>query len=107
MLTNASIYLKILVFVHLYILRFLVLIQIKLKITEEIIKSVIILKRSIKISDQIKLVGVVSLTSWDPEAERGILRDVSYNVWQQSMNKLRNNNYKDLVCTVTELRKIK
>ena len=66
-----------------------------------------VFERLKKLSDQIKLVGVVSLTSWDPEAERGILRDVSYNVWQQSMNKLRNNNFKDLVCPVTELRTIK
>lgn len=60
-----------------------------------------------KLSDQIKLVGVVSLTSWDYEAERAILRDVSYNVWQQSMNKLRRYNFQDLVCPVTELRTIK
>ena len=66
-----------------------------------------VFERLKKLSDQIKLVGVVSLTSWDPEAERGILRDVSYNVWQQSMNKLRNNNFQDLVCPVTELRTIK
>ena len=66
-----------------------------------------VFERLKKLSDQIKLVGVVSLTSWDPEAERGILRDVSYNVWQQSMNKLRKNNFQDLVCPVTELRTIK
>ena len=66
-----------------------------------------VFERLKELSDQIKLVGVVSLTSWDPEAERGILRDVSYNVWQQSMNKLRNNNFQDLVCPVTELRTIK
>ena len=66
-----------------------------------------VFERLKKLSDQIKLVGVVSLTSWDPEAERGILRDVSYNVWQQSMNKLRNNNFQDLVCPVTEFRTIK
>ena len=66
-----------------------------------------VFERLKKLSDQIKLVGVVSLTSWDPEAERGILRDVSYNVWQHSMNKLRNNNFQDLVCPVTELRTIK
>ena len=66
-----------------------------------------VFERLKKLSDQIKLVGVVSLTSWDPEAERGILRDVSYNVWQQSMNKLRKYNFQDLVCPVTELRTIK
>ena len=66
-----------------------------------------VFERLKKLSDQIKLVGVVSLTSWDPETERGILRDVSYNVWQQSMNKLRKNNFQDLVCPVTELRTIK
>ena len=66
-----------------------------------------VFERLKKLSDQIKLVGVVSLKSWDPEAERGILRDVSYNVWQQSMNKLRKNNFQDLVCPVTELRTIK
>ena len=66
-----------------------------------------VLERLKKLSDQIKLVGVVSLTSWSPEVERGILRDVSYNVWQQSMNKLRKNNFQDLVCPVTELRTIK
>jgi len=66
-----------------------------------------VFERLQKISDQIKLVGVVSLTSWDPESERAILRDVSYNVWQQSMNKLRRYNFQDLVCPVTELRTIK
>ena len=66
-----------------------------------------VFERLKKISDQIKLVGVVSLTSWSPEAERGILRDISYNVWSQCMAKLRNNNFQDLVCPVTELRTIK
>ena len=66
-----------------------------------------VLERLKKLSDQIKLVGVVSLTSWSPEAERGILRDVSYNVWTQCMAKLRNSNFQDLVCPVTELRTIK
>ena len=66
-----------------------------------------VLERLKKLSDQIKLVGVVSLTSWSPEAERGILRDISYNVWSPCMAKLRNNNFQDLVCPVTELRTIK
>ena len=66
-----------------------------------------VLERLKKLSDQIKLVGVVSLTSWSPETERGILRDISYNVWSQCMAKLRNNNFQDLVCPVTELRTIK
>ena len=66
-----------------------------------------VFERLKKLSDQIKLVGVVSLTSWSPEAERGILRDISYNVWSQCMAKLRNNNFQDLVCPVTELRTIK
>ena len=66
-----------------------------------------VFERLRKLSDQIKLVGVVSLTSWGPEAERGILRDISYNVWSQCMAKLRNNNFQDLVCPVTELRTIK
>ena len=60
-----------------------------------------------KLSDQIKLVGVVSLTSWDYETERAILRDTSYNVWLQSMHKLRRYNFQDLVVPVTELRTIK
>ena len=59
------------------------------------------------LSDQIKLVGVVSLTSWDYETERAILRDASYNVWLQSMHKLRRYNFQDLVVPVTELRTIK
>ena len=59
------------------------------------------------LSDQIKLVGVVSLTSWDYETERAILRDTSYNVWLQSMHKLRRYNFQDLVVPVTELRTIK
>ena len=50
---------------------------------------------------------MVSLTSWDYETERAVLRDVSFNVWQQSMNKLRRYNFQDLVCPVTELRTIK
>ena len=66
-----------------------------------------VFERLRKLSDQIKLVGVVSLTSWSPEVERGILRDISYNVWSQCMAKLRNNNFQDLVCPVTELRTIK
>ena len=59
------------------------------------------------LSDQIKLVGVVSLTSWDYETERAILRDASYNVWLQSIHKLRRYNFQDLVVPVTELRTIK
>ena len=59
------------------------------------------------LTDQIKLVGVVSLTSWNYETERAILRDASYNVWLQSMHKLRRYNFQDLVVPVTELRTIK
>tara|TARA_B100000085_G_scaffold267831_1_gene277734 strand:+ start:3084 stop:3746 length:663 start_codon:yes stop_codon:yes gene_type:complete len=66
-----------------------------------------VFERLKKLSDQIKLVGVVSLTSWDYETERAILRDTSYNVWLQSMHKLRRYNFQDLVVPVTELRTIK
>ncbi len=58
------------------------------------------------LSDQIKLVGVVSLTSWDYETERAILRNASYTVCEQSMNKLRRYNFQDLVCPVPDLRTI-
>ena len=66
-----------------------------------------VFERLKNLSADIRLVGVVSLTSWDYETERAVLRDVSYNVWQQSMNKLRKYNFQDLVCPVTELRTIK
>ena len=66
-----------------------------------------VFERLKNLSDQIKLVGVVSLTSWDYETERAILRDTSYNVWLQSMHKLRRYNFQDLVVPVTELRTIK
>ena len=66
-----------------------------------------VFERLKNLSADIRLVGVVSLTSWDYETERAVLRDVSYNVWQQCMAKLRNNNFQDLVCPVTELRTIK
>jgi len=59
------------------------------------------------LSDQIKLVGVVSLTSWDYETERAILRDISYNVWEQTMNKLRRYNFQDIVCPVPDLRGVR
>ena len=58
------------------------------------------------LSDQIKLVGVVSLTSWDYETERAILRNASYTVWEQAMNKLRRYNFQDLICPVPDLRTI-
>ena len=47
-----------------------------------------VFERLKNLSDQIKLVGVVSLTSWDYETERAILRDTSYNVWLQSIHNL-------------------
>ena len=59
------------------------------------------------LSDQIRLVGVASLTSWDLETERAITNRVSYDVWQQAMNKLRRYNFQDLVCPVTDLKIIK
>ena len=65
-----------------------------------------VFERLKNLSADIRLVGVVSLTSWDYETERAVLRDVSYNVWQQSLNKLRRYNFQDLVCPVTELRTI-
>ena len=58
------------------------------------------------LSDKIKLVGVVSLTSWDYETERAILRNASYTAWEQAMNKLRRYNFQDLVCPVPDLRTI-
>ena len=69
--------------------------------------SVEVFEKVKKLADQIKLVGVVSLTSWSPEEERGILKDTSYKVWTQCMAKLRNNNFQDIVCPVSELRTIK
>ena len=65
-----------------------------------------VFERLKNLSADIRLVGVVSLTSWDYETERAVLRDVSYNVWQQWLNKLRRYNFQDLVCPVTELRTI-
>ena len=65
-----------------------------------------VFERLKNLSADIRLVGVVSLTSWDYETERAVLRDVSYNVWQQSLNKLRRYNFQDLVCPITELRTI-
>ena len=58
------------------------------------------------LSSEIKLVGVVSLTSWDYETERAILRNASYTVWEQAMNKLRRYNFQDLICPVPDLRTI-
>ena len=66
-----------------------------------------VFERLKNLSADIRLVGVVSLTSWDYETERAVLRDVSYNVWQQCLNKLSRYNFQDLVCPVTELRTIK
>jgi len=66
-----------------------------------------VFERLKNLSADIRLVGVVSLTSWDYETERAVLRDVSYNVWSQCMTKLRNNNFQDLVCPVTELTTLK
>ena len=60
-----------------------------------------------KLSDQIKLVGVASLTSWDYETERAVTNRVSYDIWQQAMNKLRRYNFQDLVCPVPDLKLIK
>ena len=56
-----------------------------------------VFERLKNLSADIRLVGVVSLTSWDYETERAVLRDVSYNVWSQCMAKLRINNFQDLV----------
>ena len=58
------------------------------------------------LSDQIKLVGVASLTSWDLETERAITNRVSYDVWNLAMNKLRRYNFQHLVCPVTDLKLI-
>ena len=59
------------------------------------------------LSDQIRLVGVASLTSWDLETERAITNRVSYDIWNLAMNKLRRYNFQDLVCPVTDLKIIK
>jgi len=58
------------------------------------------------LSDQIKLVGVASLTSWDLETERVVTNRVSYDVWNLAMNKLRRYNFQHLVCPVTDLKLI-
>lgn len=58
------------------------------------------------LSDQIKLVGVASLTSWDLETERAVTNRVSYDVWNLAMNKLRRYNFQHLVCPVTDLKLI-
>ena len=65
-----------------------------------------VFERLKNLSDQIKLVGVASLTSWDLETERAITNRVSYDVWNLAMNKLRRYNFQHLVCPVTDLKLI-
>tara|TARA_Y100001970_G_scaffold87684_1_gene110717 strand:- start:609 stop:1277 length:669 start_codon:yes stop_codon:yes gene_type:complete len=59
------------------------------------------------LSSEIKLVGVASLTSWDYQTERAVLKNPAYNVWLQAMNKLRRYNFQDLICPVPDLRTVK
>jgi len=66
-----------------------------------------VFERLKNLSDQIKLVGVASLTSWDLETERAVTNRVGYDIWQQAMNKLRRYNFQDLVCPVPDLKLIK
>ncbi len=58
------------------------------------------------LSADIKLVGVVSLTSWDLETERAVTNRVSYDMWNLALNKLRRHNFQHLVCPVTDLKLI-
>jgi len=64
-------------------------------------------RRLKNLSDQIKLVGVVSLTSWDYDEERAITNHQPYDMWRMHLDRLRKYNFQHLVCPAPDLKLIK
>lgn len=56
---------------------------------------------------QIKLVGVISLTSWSLEVERMITNTAGPRMWESNMTRLRRYNFQAITCPVPDLRFVK
>ena len=55
----------------------------------------------------IKLLGVTYLTSWTPEEQADITKEITYNMWKTHIARVMKNNFYGMVCAVDDIKWVK
>ena len=55
----------------------------------------------------IKLLGVTYLTSWTPEEQADITKEITYNMWKTHIARVMKNNFYGMVCAVADIKCVK
>ena len=58
-------------------------------------------------AEQIKLLAVTYLTSWNPEDQRQIAKDMPYNMWRDHVARIRHKGFKGIICSPLDIVQIK
>ena len=58
-------------------------------------------------AEQIKLLAVTYLTSWNPEEQRQIAKDMPYNMWRDHIARIRHKGFKGIICSPLDIVQIK
>ena len=58
-------------------------------------------------AEQIKLLAVTYLTSWNPEEQRQIAKDMPYNMWRDHVARIRHKGFKGIICSPLDIVQIK
>ena len=55
----------------------------------------------------IKLLGVTYLTSWSPQEQAEITREMTYDMWKSHISRVMKNNFYGMVCAVDDIHWVK
>ncbi|NWJ57887.1 orotidine-5'-phosphate decarboxylase [Marine Group I thaumarchaeote] len=58
-------------------------------------------------SEDIKLLGVTYLTSWNPEEQFQITREMPYNMWRRHIERIKKYGFAGIVCSAQDIQDIK
>ena len=58
-------------------------------------------------SEDIKLLGVTYLTSWNPEEQFQITREMPYDMWRRNLTRIRKYGFAGIVCSAQDISDIK
>ena len=58
-------------------------------------------------SEDIKLLGVTYLTSWSPEEQFQITREMPYDMWRRNLTRIRKYGFAGIVCSAHDISDIK
>ena len=61
----------------------------------------------VQYKDDIKLLAVTYLTSWNPEEQRQIAKDMPYNMWHDHIARIRHKGFRGIICSPLDIVQIK